>query len=133
MIILPRLGDSDVAIASVTVSLAYLSYIVADHYLDLSGVVAVVVAALTVAAYGPTHLHPRQWETLKHVWHQLDFWSNCLIFVLASMVAAQFLPQITWLYIWGLLAIVVGATAARSLVVFGMLRGVWQSRRSENR
>ncbi|MBS0518026.1 MAG: cation:proton antiporter [Proteobacteria bacterium] len=121
MVILPRLGESDVAITSVTVSLAYLSYILADHYLELSGVVAVVVAALTVAAYGPTHLHPRKWETLRHIWHQLDFWSNCLIFVLASMVAAQFLPQITWLYIWGLVAVVVGATLARTLVVFGML------------
>lgn len=121
MLILPRLGDSDVAIASVTVSLAYLSYVLADHYLAVSGVVSVVVAALTVAAYGPTHLHPRQWTALKQLWQQLDFWSNCLIFVLASMVAAQFLPHITWLYIWGLLAVVIGAMLARVLVVFGML------------
>ena len=121
MVILPRLGDSDVAIASVTVSLAYLSYVLADHYLEISGVVSVVVAALTVAAYGPTHLHPRQWTALKQLWQQLDFWSNCLIFVLASMVAAQFLPHISWLYVWGLLAVVVGATLARGLVVFGML------------
>jgi CPA1 family monovalent cation:H+ antiporter len=121
MLILPRLGDSDTAIASVTVSLAYLSYVVADRYLEISGVVSVVVAALTVAAYGPTHLHPRQWTALKQLWQQLDFWSNCLIFVLASMVAAQFLPQISWLHIWGLLAVVIGATLARALVVFGML------------
>jgi CPA1 family monovalent cation:H+ antiporter len=53
MLILPRLGDSDAAVASVTVSLAYLAYVVADHYIHVSGVVAVVVAALTVAAYGP--------------------------------------------------------------------------------
>src|SRR5476649_1928498 len=61
MLILPRLNDSEPAIASVTVSLAYLSYVVADHYLDISGVVSVVTAALTVAAYGPTHLHPKHW------------------------------------------------------------------------
>src|SRR5262245_8979473 len=61
MLILPRLGDSDSAVASVTVALAYASYIIADHYFDVSGVVAVVMAALTMAAYGPTHLHPRQW------------------------------------------------------------------------
>jgi CPA1 family monovalent cation:H+ antiporter len=121
MVILPRLGDSDVAIASVTVSLAYLTYVLGDHYLKVSGVVSVVAAALTVAAYGPTHLHPRHWTSLKQIWHQLDFWSNCLIFVLASMVAAQFLPQITWLYVWGLLAVVVGALLARAVVVFGML------------
>lgn len=121
MFILPRLNDSDAAIASVTVSLAYLSYTFADHYLGVSGVVSVVMAALTVAAYGPTHLHPKQWTALRQVWTQLEFWSNCLIFILASMLAANVLPQISWLYIWGLVAVTVGAMVARMLVVFGML------------
>ena len=121
MFILPRLGESDVAIASVTVSLAYLSYVLADDYLKVSGVISVVVAALTVAAYGPTHLHPRQWADLKQVWIQLDFWSNSLIFVLASMVAASVLLQLSWLYVLGVLAVAVGALLARGLVVFGML------------
>jgi CPA1 family monovalent cation:H+ antiporter len=119
--ILPRLNDSDAAIASVTVSLAYLSYVVADHYLSISGVVSVVMAALTVAAYGPTHLHPKQWTALRQVWTQLEFWSNCLIFILASMLAANVLPQISWLYVWALVAVVCGAMLARLLVVFGML------------
>lgn len=121
MVILPRLGDSDAAIASVTVSLAYASYVMADRYLHVSGVVAVVVAALTVAAYGPTHLHPRRWASLRQLWTQLDFWSNCLIFVLASMLAANVLPQITWLYVGALLAVAIGAFVARIVVVFGML------------
>jgi CPA1 family monovalent cation:H+ antiporter len=121
MLVLPRLGDSDSAVASVTVSLAYASYVIADHYLDISGVVAVVMAALTVAAYGPTHLHPRQWAALRQLWHQLEFWSNCLIFVLASMLAANVLLQISWLYLGALLAVALGAFVARVLVVFGML------------
>src|SRR5436190_23845559 len=113
MVILPRLGDSGAAIASVTVSLAYASYIVADHYLHVSGVIAVVMAALTVAAYGPTHLHPRQWTALRQLWTQLDFWSNCLIFILASMLAASVLAQITLIYVWGVGAVAVGAFVAR--------------------
>jgi monovalent cation:H+ antiporter, CPA1 family len=121
MLILPRLGDSDAAIASVTVGLAYTAYVVADHYLHVSGVVAVVVAALTVAAYGPTHLHPRRWAALRQLWTQLDFWSACLIFILASMLAANVLGQITWLYVGALLAVALGAFVARILVVFGML------------
>ncbi|UYN97414.1 MAG: cation:proton antiporter [Enhydrobacter sp.] len=119
--ILPRLGHSNAAIASVTVSLAYLSYLIADHYLQVSGVVAVVMAALTIAAYGPTHLHPRQWTALQQIWHQLEFWSNCLIFVLASMVAATVLPRVGWFHVWGMCAVAAGAMLARTLVVFGML------------
>jgi Na+:H+ antiporter len=121
MVILPRLADSDAAIASVTVSLAYAAYIVADHYLNISGVISVVVAALTVAAYGPTHLHPRRWTALRQIWTQLDFWSNCLIFILASMLAASVLQRITWLYIGGLGALALGAFVARVIAVFGML------------
>lgn len=121
MVILPRLGESDAAIASVTVSLCYLSFVIADRYLHVSGVVSVVMAALTVAAYGPTHLHPRQWTALRQIWTQLEFWANCLIFVLASMLAANVLLHITWLYVWGVVAVAVGAFSARALVVFGML------------
>lgn len=119
--ILPRLGDSDAAIASVTVSLAYLCFILADRYLHVSGVVSVVMAALTMAAYGPTHLHPRQWTALRQVWAQLEFWANCMIFVLASMLAANVLLKITWVYVWAVLAVAVGAFVARALCVFGML------------
>ncbi|WP_421998952.1 cation:proton antiporter [Reyranella sp.] len=121
MFMLPRLGESDAAIASVTVALTYLSFVLADRYIHVSGVVSVVMAALTVAAYGPTHLHPHQWTSLRRLWAQLEFWANCLIFVLASMLAANVLLKITWLYAFAVVAVAVGAFSARALVVFGML------------
>src|SRR5262249_21569100 len=126
--LLPRLGESDAAIASVTVSLAYISFVVAAQYLHVSGVVAVVIAGLTVAAYGPTHLHPRQWTALRQIWAQLEFWANCLIFVLASMVAAGVLVRISSLYLTALVAVTLGAMLARALVVFGMLPVLEKSR-----
>ncbi len=121
VMILPRLGESDAAIASITVSLAYFAYILSDRYLHVSGVVAVVAAALTLAAFGPTHLHPRAWTALRQTWSQLEFWSNCLIFVFASMLAANVLTHISMVYVWGLVAVVGGALVARALVVYGML------------
>ncbi|MFZ5779097.1 MAG: cation:proton antiporter [Pseudomonadota bacterium] len=121
MFLLPRLAGSDAAVASVTVALAYFSFVLADRYLHVSGVVAVVMAALTVAAYGPTHLHPQQWISLRRVWAQLEFWANCLIFVLASGLAANVLTRISWLYLVSVLAVAFGAFLARGLVVFGML------------
>jgi CPA1 family monovalent cation:H+ antiporter len=120
MFMLPRLGESEAAIASVTVALTYLSFVIADRYLHVSGVVSTVMAALTVAAYGPTHLHPHQWSSLKRLWHQLEFWASCLIFVLASMLAANVLLKITWIYFVAVAAVAIGAFVARGLVVFGM-------------
>src|SRR5215510_8876058 len=116
MFILPRLGESEAAIASVTVALSYVSFVAADRYLHVSGVVSTVMAALTVAAYGPTHLHPHQWESLKRLWEQLEFWAACLIFVLASMLAANVLLQITWLYFLAVAAVAIGAFTARGVV-----------------
>jgi CPA1 family monovalent cation:H+ antiporter len=121
MFLLPRLGESEPAIASVTVALTYVSFVVADRYLHVSGVVSTVTAALTVAAYGPTHLHPHQWSALKRLWEQLEFWASCLIFVLASMLAASVLLRITWIYAIAVLAVAFGAFSARAVVVFGML------------
>jgi CPA1 family monovalent cation:H+ antiporter len=119
--ILPRLGDSDAAIASVTVSLVYLTWVIGEHYLHISEVIAVVVAALTLAAYGPTHLHPRAWAALRQTWHQLEFWANCLIFIFASMLAAAVLVRMSALYLWGVVAVIAGAFVARALVVYGVL------------
>ena len=121
MFVLPRLGESEPAIASVTVALTYVSFVVADRYLHVSGVVSTVMAALTVAAYGPTHLHPHQWASLKRLWEHLEFWASCLIFVFASMLAANILGRITGIYAVAVLAVALGAFLARGLVVFGML------------
>ena len=121
MFVLPRLGESEPAIASVTVALTYVSFVVADRYLHVSGVVSTVMAALTLAAYGPTHLHPHQWSALKRLWEQLEFWASCLIFVFASMLAANVLVRITWIYGVAVLAVAFGAFLARGVVVFGML------------
>src|SRR5262249_22117066 len=95
---------------------------------DVWGGVGVGVAGLTVAAYGPTHLHPRQWTALRQIWAQLEFWANCLIFVLASMVAAGVLVRISSLYLTALVAVTLGAMLARALVVFGMLPLLEKSR-----
>jgi CPA1 family monovalent cation:H+ antiporter len=121
ILVLTRVGDSIVGAASVTMSVAYLAFVLGDHYLHVSGVVAVVVAALTMAARGPTSLQPRVWEGLVHIWHQLDFWANALIFMLAAMVAYGVLWQINGGYLVALAALVLAAFSARILVLFGLL------------
>jgi CPA1 family monovalent cation:H+ antiporter len=121
LFLVTRLGGSIVGVASVTVGLAYLAYIMGDKYLHVSGVVAVVAAALTVAALGPTRLQPRQWEALQHTWHQLEFWASSLIFLLAAIVAVKVLAACRWWHIGAALALYVAAFGARALVLFGLL------------
>ena len=90
--------------------------------------VAIAIATLVLAlgplvlgSYGRTRISPKTWSALVHVWHQLGFWANSLIFLLAAMMVPESLESARW-YELGLLAVmVVAALAARALVLFGLM------------
>lgn len=109
------------AAVTVSVAVAYLSFMVGEHYFEVSGVVAVVTAALIIAVEGPTRLVPSVWEQLHEAWEQLEFWANSLIFVLASMLAVRVLPDVTWGELALVLAVALASLSSRSLVLFLLL------------
>lgn len=103
---------------TVSVGLAYLSYILAQVLFDVSGVVAVVVAAMTFSVLGPVRLSPGSWEKLLQTWQQLEFWANSLIFVLAAMLASRLLPGARLHDLFLLAILIVAAFVARALVLY---------------
>ncbi|MEO1190332.1 MAG: cation:proton antiporter [Pseudomonadota bacterium] len=111
-------GQSGVAATSITVSLAYLVYILGEVQIGVSGVVAVVAAALVIAVDGPTNLAPVVWQSVKTAWEQLEFWANSLIFVLASMLAVMALPDAAWQELLLILVVVAAALLGRTLVLY---------------
>ncbi|WP_448188156.1 cation:proton antiporter [Azospirillum sp. sgz301742] len=113
--------DQPMAEITLTVALAYLSYLLADHYLDVSGVVAVVAAALVVGSVGRTRISPDTWQALEHVWRQLGFWANSLIFLLVALVIPHIVEHVAWSEAGYLLIAVLAALAARGVVLFGLL------------
>src|SRR5262249_23713090 len=82
----PLLNGWRLAEITLTVSLAYLVFVIADVYLEVSGVVAVVVAALVMGSYGRTRVTPSTWDSLVETWEQLGFWANSLIFLMAALL-----------------------------------------------
>ncbi len=111
------LREGPVAAVTVSVCLAYLAYILGESYLGVSGVIAVVTAALTIAIYGPVRLAPAAWRGLLRIWAQLEFWANALIFVLASMLAVRVLAAATWHDLGLLGVLILAALAARGFVL----------------
>lgn len=109
---------------TLTLSLAYLSFILGEHYLHVSGVVAVVVAGLVMASAGRTRISPESWSGLEKVWSQLGFWANSLIFLFASMLVPPTLMNAKWSHFALLGALIVAALVARTLVIFGILPGL---------
>lgn len=106
---------------TLTVALAYIVYVVADRYLGVSGVVAVVIAALVIGSVGRTRITPSTWDSLIETWQQLAFWANSLVFILAAMLVPRLLTDIG-LDDAALVGVLVLATlAARALVLWGLL------------
>lgn len=120
-LVVPYLRDNRLAELTLTVGGAYLAYIVPETYLHASGVVAVVVFALTFGAVARLRIAPENWRHLHHSWQTLGFWANSLIFVLAAMLAPKTLATMTGADFVLLLVLVGSALAARGLVIFGML------------
>lgn len=122
--ILGKIRDLPLVESTLTIVLAYLSFIVAEHYLHVSGVVAVVTAALVIGSRGRTSISAGSWHTMHETWEQIGFWANSLIFVLVGIAVPSIMGGITGNDLWLLgLAIVIG-TVARALVIYGMIPGI---------
>ena len=106
---------------TLTVALAYLSYVIAEHYVGSSGVVAVVTSALVVGSVGKTRISPATWGAMEHVWQQLGFWANSLIFLLTAILVPRLMADAGWAEVGLVLVVVAAATAARAVVLFGLL------------
>ena len=105
---------------TLTVALAYTSYVVSDRYLGVSGVVAVVTAALVISSVGRTRLTPSTWDSLIETWEQLAFWANSLVFLLAAMLVPRLLTEIGGRDALLLALLVAAAIVARALVLYGL-------------
>ncbi len=106
---------------TLTISLAYLSFLLPEHYLHVSGVVACVAAGLTIGSVGRTRMAPKTYEQLDGAWGQLGFWANSLIFLLAAMLIPHTMRGLTGFDILLILALYAASLLARAVVVFGLL------------
>eukprot|EP00927_Polykrikos_kofoidii_P077505 TRINITY_DN74443_c0_g1_i1.p1 TRINITY_DN74443_c0_g1~~TRINITY_DN74443_c0_g1_i1.p1 ORF type:complete len:1155 (+),score=194.57 TRINITY_DN74443_c0_g1_i1:115-3579(+) len=75
---------------ALTLTCAYLSFFVGEHVLGMSGVLACIFAALSIAKYGPPLFCSQ--EAVAHVWHAIEFIGNTLIFFLAGTIFGIILP-----------------------------------------
>ncbi|MBT3927972.1 MAG: cyclic nucleotide-binding domain-containing protein [Rhodospirillaceae bacterium] len=117
---------------TLTVVLAYLSFLIAEHYLHVSGVMAVVTAGLVMGSYGRTKVSPATWHALHETWEQLGFWANSLIFFLVGILVPNVLKDFTGEQAIWLVVLVAVAFAARAAVLFGVLPLMIRAKLSAN-
>jgi monovalent cation:H+ antiporter, CPA1 family len=118
---MPVLRSSRLAEATLTIGFAYAIYVICDHYLRVSGVVAVAAAALAVSVEGRRRLAPSNFESLVTTWEQLAFWASSLIFLFAAMHAPELLIHASAYDLALLAALIAAAFAARALTLYGLI------------
>ena len=111
----------DLAVISVSIALPYLAYIIAEQSVGASGVIAVVVAAMTLQLTGPGRLPPTTWKNLREVWDLLAHWAGALIFILAALLIPRMLETVQWSDLGLIMVVVAAAILARAIILYGLL------------
>lgn len=109
---------------TVSVVIAYTAFLTAEHYLEFSGVIAVLSAGLMVGRYGEYHLKPAVRKYLYEFWEYAAFIANSLIFLLVGLTTTGFLGKLDgghptlWISIGWAIAI---AIIVRGAIVFSLI------------
>ena len=109
---------------TVTIIIAYAAFIVAQLYLHLSGVIAVMSAGLVVGWYLNHRLSLEVRTYLREFWDYGAFIANSLIFLLVGLTTSSFILRLGtesprfWIAIgWAIVATLI----ARAVAVFGLI------------
>jgi len=90
---IPLVGNQPLVHITLTLVTAYGAFIVADHFLEASGIMAVLSAGLTIGYYGPTMYKKRVREYLEMFWEDAAFVANSLIFLMLGLSEKIFLAH----------------------------------------
>ena len=119
--LLTPLRELQLAQTTLTISLAYIAFVLGEEYLHVSGVVACVAAGLVVNYRGRRQLAPSSWVAIVSTWETLGFWASSLIFLLATMLVPSLIGKAGWAQAGLLAVVVIAAFLARTLTLFGLL------------
>lgn len=129
--VLQHMGDLAVAETALTLALPWPLYLFGSEVLGVSGVVAVVCAALTINALGRTRLTPRNWLHLQLVWEQVAVIAGAVVFLLAALRVPALLKGVEWHDLGYVAAAVAAALVARLVVLFLMFPSLSRLKLSE--
>lgn len=111
-----RINSEEMVQNSVIILAAYLTFILSQYYLGVSGVIALVAFGLTVTYVGKPRLKPQVNTFMEHFWELLTYIANTLIFILVGIVIAEKVD-----FSWSSLGILLLLYVALNLIRFAMI------------
>lgn len=111
-----RINSEEMVQNSVIILAAYLTFILSQYYLGVSGVIALVAFGLTVTYIGKPRLKPQVNTFMEHFWELLTYIANTLIFILVGVVIAEKVD-----FSWGALGVLILIYIALNFIRFAMI------------
>ena len=116
--ILGKIEDDAFIQTALTTILAYLSFIIAEELLHVSGVMATVAAGLTMGGWGATKIAAQVESYLAHFWDFAASVANALLFLMVGLnVRLGQVYEALDLLVWVILAMLI----SRAVVIFGLV------------
>jgi len=81
-------NDSMVEI-TIVVAATYLTFYLAEHFMHVSGVLALVSLGIMLGGYGKSSISPKVEHFMHQFWELAGFIANCLIFLIVGLVIAS--------------------------------------------
>lgn len=101
---------------SVVVAAAYITFYIAEHFMHVSGVLALVALGLMIGGFGRSSISPQVEHFMHEFWELAGFIANCLIFLIVGFVIAE-RTEFTANDFLMLLLIYVGIHVTRAIVM----------------
>lgn len=111
-----RINSEKMIQNSVIILSAYLTFILSQYYLGVSGVIALLVFGLTITYVGKPRLKPQVNSFMEHFWELLTYLANTLIFIIVGVVIAEKV-EFTWSAFGILLLIYVALNIFRFIMI----------------
>ena len=100
--------------AALTVATAYGGFVLADHVLGFSGVMAGVAAGIVIAGFAPSRASAETREMLEAVWEAIGYIANALLFLLIGLAIE---PELIVDNVGAIALAIVVALVARAIAV----------------
>ena len=106
---------------TLTTVLAYVSFLLAEEVLHLSGVMATVMAGMLIGGWGKAKISPSVAGYLEHFWEYMAMVANALIFLMVGLAVdlgalASSAPL--------LVVVIIAMLVSRATVIFGLVPGI---------
>ncbi|MDA0820924.1 MAG: cation:proton antiporter [Proteobacteria bacterium] len=116
--IMRRIRGSNLAIIVMSLVIAYSSFVIAEHVLHVSGVMAAMSAAVAMGAYAVSRIPPDALHSVHETWEVISLVCNSLLFLMIglSVDLTAMVGHIDGIIVASLLVLIARAATVYSLV-----------------